>query len=292
MGHTSAACIERKHALSADEFLNEHLRGQGLPVIVTDATDDWNARAWSFDFFSENYGFDGVIVTDRLVKPTVTRKVLLCEYMDYVLRPESSRLASIQTPSPLYMNHYSPFVPHPELLDEFRDPYFVDNWFRNLTGAAADWYNDEFGWVFIGPAGTITPLHRDLFSTHAWLAQIHGRKRFFLFAPDDGVNLGGDGLNPAEPDLEKFPEYTGAHPFEVVLHPGEVLFIPANWYHYVVSLDPSISLTFNFINAANFGAHFMSTVTDLPAWSRKLDKARLRTALGFQWQCKGWDQPA
>jgi ribosomal protein L16 Arg81 hydroxylase len=106
------------------------------------------------------------------------------------------------------------------------------------------------------------------------------------------VNLGGDGLNPAEPDLEKFPEYTGAHPFEVVLHPGEVLFIPANWYHYVVSLDPSISLTFNFINAANFGAHFMSTVTDLPAWSRKLDKARLRTALGFQWQCKGWDQPA
>ena len=43
----------------------------------------------------------------------------------------------------------------------------------------------DFHWLFIGGAGAVTPLHIDPTTTHAWLTQISGRKRFTLWAPSD-----------------------------------------------------------------------------------------------------------
>ena len=38
-------------------------------------------------------------------------------------------------------------------------------------------------WIFVGPVGTYTPLHVDPWETHAWFAQVRGRKRFAVFPP-------------------------------------------------------------------------------------------------------------
>jgi hypothetical protein len=37
-------------------------------------------------------------------------------------------------------------------------------------------FNPGFHWVFIGAAGQATPTHVDPTLTHAWLAQLRGRK--------------------------------------------------------------------------------------------------------------------
>jgi ribosomal protein L16 Arg81 hydroxylase len=45
---------------------------------------------------------------------------------------------------------------------------------------------------------------------------------------------------------EHFPAFANAKPFDTVLGPGDVLFIPRGWWHYVRSLTPSFSVNFWF----------------------------------------------
>ncbi|VEL40064.1 unnamed protein product [Protopolystoma xenopodis] len=57
---------------------------------------------------------------------------------------------------------------------------------------SADWLNefwdmrdvdDDFRFMYLGPAGTWTPLHVDVYHSYSWSANIYGRKRWWLFPP-------------------------------------------------------------------------------------------------------------
>ena len=49
-------------------------------------------------------------------------------------------------------------------------------------------------------------------------------------------------------DGRRFPRVTGARIAEVVLEPGEIIFMPLAWWHQVKSLDFSVTLTYtNFL---------------------------------------------
>ena len=41
----------------------------------------------------------------------------------------------------------------------------------------------------------------------------------------------------SEPDLSKFPEFEKVMVNEVVLQAGDVMYLPTNWFHYIISLD-------------------------------------------------------
>jgi hypothetical protein len=104
--------------------------------------------------------------------------------------------------------------------------------------------------LWLGAAGNCTPLHYD--TAHNLFAQIHGRKRFTVFEPGEGPRLFPHALSsrhphvsrvdPERPDLAAFPAFAGARASEVVLEPGELLFLPARYWHHVRSLDVSISV--------------------------------------------------
>ncbi|XP_062312400.1 tRNA wybutosine-synthesizing protein 5 [Osmerus eperlanus] len=74
------------------------------------------------------------------------------------------------------------------------------------------------------------------------LAQVTGRKRVVLFSPQDALHLylSGDKsqvLDIDSPDLERFPEFVKACRYECVLEPGDLLFIPALWFHNTLALE-------------------------------------------------------
>ncbi|RNF23284.1 tRNA wybutosine-synthesizing protein 4 [Trypanosoma conorhini] len=84
------------------------------------------------------------------------------------------------------------------------------------------------------------------------LCQVVGRKRVVLFPPSEYNNLYMSGsssavLNIDAPDLDRFPRFADAcrHSTEVVLEPGDMLFIPSLWFHHLTTMEGSYSISVN-----------------------------------------------
>ena len=55
-----------------------------------------------------------------------------------------------------------------------------------------------------------------------------------------------DGYPAAHDALDTLAYHAHARPVQTVLHPGEAILVPKGWWHYALSLDPSITVMRNF----------------------------------------------
>lgn len=230
-------------APSPDEA--ETLLSAGTPFVVKGYARRWPAfEKWSWDYLKRELGEDRLVVGDRIGAPTRLKKLAFSEFADW------SRAAGPDEQPRWYSLQYSPFAAHPGLLEDFAFPDFCRT---SLDFKERDWYLREFGWLFVGPSGTRAVPHVDLFSTHAWLAQLSGRKTIGLHGPGD-------------PDAWKEPTREST----VLLEPGDVLVLPANHMHSARSLDASLTLSFNFVNRTNLLAFLGSIAKHPDLWQTRL----------------------
>ncbi|XP_027719001.1 bifunctional peptidase and arginyl-hydroxylase JMJD5 isoform X1 [Vombatus ursinus] len=105
--------------------------------------------------------------------------------------------------------------------------------------------------AWFGPAGTISPLHQD--PQQNFLAQVLGRKYIQLYSPEESEFLyphetqllhNTSQVDVENPNLIKFPKFTKASYQSCILNPGQILFIPVKYWHYVRALDISFSVSF------------------------------------------------
>lgn len=101
---------------------------------------------------------------------------------------------------------------------------------------------------WLGPAGTVTPLHCDYDDN--LFAQVWGSKRIFLAPPHHdaflypkpaNAILAGSPFDPEAPDYARYPLARQASLIECIVAPGEMLYVPAGWYHQVRALTFSLS---------------------------------------------------
>lgn len=122
-----------------------------------------------------------------------------------------------------------------------------------------------FQWLWYGPRGNTTGLHYD--SSDNFFMQLHGQKRWIMTEPNSILNLHPHSalskrpalsdFNPLQPDFEKFPKAQNVKFYDLVLNPASVLYIPAFWWHQVVSCNTAISVNMwckTSILKANWGA--------------------------------------
>lgn len=96
-----------------------------------------------------------------------------------------------------------------------------------------------------GMPGIIAEAHID--AGRNYIAMVRGRKRYILSPPSECANLGILPTGPsarhsyydwsAPPDIEKMRNATG---IEVILEAGDALYLPAMWFHFIVSLSVNI----------------------------------------------------
>ncbi|MET7350959.1 cupin-like domain-containing protein [Streptomyces mirabilis] len=128
----------------------------------------------------------------------------------------------------------------PELYDELTIPPYVP------TAVISD-VN-----LWMASDASNTPLHYD--NMNNLFAQLDGKKRFLLFNPAQSDLLYPGALDirtrhlsqvdVKAPDLQKFPKFKQAEYWEAVVTPGDLLFIPAFWWHQVSAPDVSVSVNY------------------------------------------------
>lgn len=116
--------------------------------------------------------------------------------------------------------------------------------------------------LWLGPGGHTTCLHYD--PVDGTLIQLHGAKRVILFPPSQlyhlypfsvlthlrhGLRLRASysQVYPDRPDFKSFPKLKQAlnHRYEVILNRGDVLYIPAGWWHELTTLGDEMVCSVN-----------------------------------------------
>jgi hypothetical protein len=202
---------------------------EGLPFLMTGLVDRWPLVALTPQDLRERFGEApvrarvGDYVGTAFAPDRAMRDMLLRDYLDLVADP-------------------APGLP----------PY-VGNLELRLLNTLCHWP----GWFermgpprfWLGPAGTVTPLHCDYDDNI--FAQVWGRKRItlvpphheeYLYVREANPVLFGSPFDPESPDFERFPLARQALPVECIVEPGELLYVPAGWYHQVRSLSFSLSV--------------------------------------------------
>lgn len=268
--------VDRRSKLSLREFQREYLHPQ-RPVVITDAIEHWEARSlWTFAYFKERLGAATVTAyqygEERQYVPEAVVEMALRDYIDSVTTKDWGEF-------PYYLrDNWGLFHIYPELLQHHDVPEYFFDWFRFLP----TFMRLPYPRIFVGPRGAITPLHADVWGTHAWLSQLIGRKRWLLFSPDQKPYHYHHRVRCEAPDLEKYPLYREARPLEAVIGPGDTIWVPSRWSHWVHSLDAGISLTYNYMGPGCFAPCLASAFKSTFSYDRvrRAVATRVRQQMG------------
>jgi len=249
-GPTFSDRIDRHDWSTIDQarYLREYILPL-KPVIITGGFDHWPARKkWCLDFFQKQYGHLPLEI-DR-------RKLSMATLIEEVKHSTPTR------PAPYLRNFLVKRLPKElqrdiDPLPECINPNWLNTWLIKL------WKDWRFVELYIGGTGAKFPfLHYDGSHTHAFLMQLEGVKEYVAFPPQQtSLMYAGDGRftenasavdNIDAPDLARFPRFAEARGVRFKLHPGETLYVPAGWWHTARILSPSITVSVNCANAANW----------------------------------------
>ncbi|NXT75891.1 KDM8 protein, partial [Zapornia atra] len=225
------------HRPSLEHFRDNYLIPQ-KPVVLEGITDHWPCMTkWSVDYLCQVAGCRTVPVELGTRYTDEEWSQQLMTVSDFI----SQYVANENSVG--YLAQHQLFDQIPELKEDISIPDYC------CLGEGEE--DDITINAWFGPEGTISPLHQD--PQQNFLAQVFGRKYIQLYSPEDSENLyphesqilhNTSQVDVEDPDLEKFPNFRKAAFQSCILMPGQVLFIPVKYWHYVRSLDVSFSVSF------------------------------------------------
>jgi jumonji domain-containing protein 7 len=232
--------VPRVAALAREDFERDYL-ATGTPVVVEGGAASWPAnQAWQPQRLRERLGGRRVKVAssehdvfgyDEAAAAYDVEELDFADAADLITRarPSTRRYYLMQQSIPRVFPELAADLPAPEYVGHARaHPHL--------------WFGSE---------GNLTPLHYDM--ANNVFAQLHGRKRFLLFHPDDAPRLyprpadsrhhNLSQLDPEQDDVARFPLLAEAQPWACEVGPGDLLFLPAFWWHQVRSLEVGVSVS-------------------------------------------------
>ncbi|XP_070771064.1 HSPB1-associated protein 1 homolog [Enoplosus armatus] len=223
------------------------------PAVFMNMTGGWPVLHWTAEHLSGCLG--DKLVRFRLGRKKETNTPLFETQCSYV---EAKLAHFLSWTRDQDGTDVGPFFEYPKSeYWAYADYKYIAILFQDQPSMFEDVKWSEFGFegrngrestLWIGTEGANTPCHLDSYGCNLVL-QVHGRKRWHLFPPGDTVNLYPTRIPYEEssvfsqvdvlhPDLRRFPAFQAARAHTVTLQPGQVLYVPRHWWHYVESVDP------------------------------------------------------
>ncbi len=231
--------VDRRVGLDRESFKQEYL-DTCRPVVFTDLMDTWPAKTkWSIDYLKTNYGHIRVpIYSENYRKPG---KKYLEPDKNLPFREYLQMLESGPTKYRLFL--FNIFRHAPAMCKDFTIPTITNGFYK------------EFPFMFFGGQGSSVDLHYDIDMSHVFLNQFHGRKRVVLFAPEESRHLYQMPFSVASyvdinhPDYQVYPALRKVTGFETILEPGETIFMPSGYWHYIEYIDGGYSMALRCSNS-------------------------------------------
>lgn len=272
--------VDRCTGLTREKFAQNYLKPQ-IPVVFEDLTASWRARTtWSISYFKSRYGRLRVpVVSSKYSQPgktymTPERVITFGEYLEIL---ENG-------PADLRIFLWNIFKEAPELRNDFDMPTIMDG------------FVNEMPFMFFGGEGSKVALHYDIDMSHVFLNQFHGRKRVLLFPHDQSRNLYRHPYTVASyvdinnPDYVRYPALARVSGYETIIYPGDTLFMPSGYWHYIEYTDGGYSMALRSFGSlparvrgiANIATHYvvdkgMNRIMG-PSWRRMKEQMADRRA--------------
>jgi len=207
------------------------------PLLITDIYEVFPSLAqWSPEFLHQKIG-------DRVVEVNTSKTDVFQEYHQPIkmsLKEYSREIQAECTTSGrrLYLGALGINQSFPELKSDICFDALLP---QERLGLKYLWY---------GPQGNTTGLHYD--TSDNFFMQMYGQKRWLISEPNSFLNLHPRSalsnypkitdFNPVKPDFEKFPKAQKVKFYDLMIPPDTVLYIPAYWWHQVISCSTVISV--------------------------------------------------
>lgn len=237
----------RASEVTMDQFRDRFLKA-GQPCVITDVVPTWPANAkWHPEALMEKY-CETLIKVNEYNADEIRVKMSMRDFLIYMRENKDYK--------PLYVFDSSFQRRAPELLQDFGIPEYF---WEDLFAALDEQHRPAFRWFLFGCAKTGSPFHRDPNGTSAWNAVTHGHKRWALYPPWMD-RIPGQYPDDHHPNSHKwwsliYPTLAPQDkPIEFIQGPGDLIFIPSGWWHAVLNLDETLSVTQNFVNVQNLDA--------------------------------------
>lgn len=227
--------------VTAQEFVEKYF-SKKMPAIVTDATADWGMSGqWSPEYLTSLIGDKIVMVstsaTGKFSYDTAGKATSESFSEVPMSFAEAARqIAAGDGGRQLYLMQTSIPKHFPELMKQIRVPRWVPNVEQTSINL---WFGRN----------SVTPLHYD--ATNNFFAQQYGEKQWTIFSPSDTANVYPHPIDSKmahlsavdleRPDLLAHPNFALARPIRFTVKAGELLYLPAFWWHQVSSPHVSAS---------------------------------------------------
>lgn len=242
--------VEKVADIDAATFKKDYY-DTSTPLVIRELSKAWPARQkWNWDYFKEFVGDKKVGIYNNVKSDAYTPinraddYKTFGEYIDMIRRgPAGWRIFL-----------FNIFDHAPALTQDFTWP---DHLMKGFV--------KKYPMLFVGGATSITHMHFDIDMSHILHTQFTGRKRVLLFPyaeqhklyrkPFEVLSLADFShyYENGNPDYSKFPALKLAKGYEVVLEPGDTLFMPAGYWHHMEYLDSGFAMSLRAMNGTLAG---------------------------------------
>jgi hypothetical protein len=222
------------------------------PVVIKDLAKSWPAyQKWNWDYFKSLVGEQRVALYNNIKSDAYTP---INTADDYKTFGEYIDMISAG-PAGWRIFLFNIFDHAPQLIQDFSWP---DHLMKGFV--------KKYPMLFVGGEGSITHMHFDIDMSHILHTQFAGKKRVLLFPyeekdrlyrkPFEVLSL-ADFSNYSEgngtPDYEAFPALKKAQGYEVILEPGDTLFMPAGYWHHMEYIDSGFAMSLRALQSSVSG---------------------------------------